>query len=138
MNEEMWEQQNVLLVVLYSFYMKGEKEVSLSGFLDCVKRIQKQVPLNYEFSRRFLYSLELLEDLRDLEYQGFVHRLAYRHDAFLPKRFIKLTESGKAHSHRLPQELPSELIPIIESSVDDTIQSSREKWRLFERPMTFT
>ena len=128
------ERQNVILIVLYFFYRKGREEVSLPEFLECIKKVQEEIPLEYEFSKRFLYSLELLEDLRDLEYQGFAHRFAYKHDAFLPKRYITLTESGKSHVRKTVEKFPHSLNLLLDKSVETTFRSYQEKIKLFARP----
>ena len=122
-------------MVLYSFYARGREKVSLPEFLECIKRVQEKIPLKYEFSERFLYSLDLLEDLRDLEYRGFAHRFIHRYDAFLPKSYITLTGFGKSHAEKIAQKFPGEYTPILEKSVDRTIQSYREKWRMYARPV---
>ena len=121
-------------MVLYSFYVRGREEVSLPEFLECIKRVQEKIPLKYEFSERFLYSLDLLEDLRDLEYQGFAHRFAYRHDAFLPKRYIALTGFGRSHTKKIAEKFPDEFTPILNECVSAALESSRERWRLYVRP----
>jgi hypothetical protein len=128
------ERQNVVLMVLYSFYTKGREEVSLPEFLECIKSVQKEIPLKYEFFERFLYSPDLLEDLRDLEYRGFAHRFTYRHDSFIPKSYIILTGVGRAHAEKIAQKFPCEYIPILEDSVKAAIQSSQEMWRMYARP----
>ena len=129
------ERQNIILMVLHSFYEKGREEVSLPEFLECIKRIQEKIPLKYEFSERFLYSSGLLEDLRDLEYRGFAHRFTYRHDAFLPKSYITLTGFGRSHAKKVAQKIPDEYPPILEKCTNAIIETHREKWRMHTRPM---
>jgi len=129
------ERRNVILMLLYSFYKMGREEVSLPEFLECAKMAQEKIPLKYEFSERFLYSLDLLEDLRYLEYVGFAHRFAYKHDAFLPKRYITLTEFGRSHIKRIAQKLPEGIIQTLDKSVLETVRRHEEKFKLFARPV---
>jgi len=126
--------RNVVLMVLYSFYTKGREEVSLPEFLECIKDLQKKIPLKYEFFDRFLYSPDLLEDLRDLEYRGYAHRFTYRHDSFIPKSYIALTGMGRAHAEKIAQKFPREYIPILEGSIKAAMQSFQEMWRIYARP----
>ena len=128
------ERQNIILMVLYSFYERGREEISLPEFLECIKKIQEKIPLKYEFSERFLYSSDLLEDLRDLEYRGFAHRFTYRHDAFLPKSYITLTGFGRSHAKKVVQKVPDEYPPILEKCANAIIETHREKWRVYGRP----
>jgi len=129
------ERQNIVLMVLYSFYERGREEVSLPEFLECIKTIQEKIPLKYEFSEHFLYSSDLLEDLRDLEYRGFAHRFTYRHDAFLPKSYIVLTGFGRSYTKKVAQKIPDEYPPILEKCANAIIENHREKWRMHARPM---
>jgi hypothetical protein len=127
------ERQNIVLMTLYSFYERGKEEVSLPEFLECIKKIQEKIPLKYEFSERFLYSLDLLEDLRDLEYRGFAHRFTYRHDAFLPKSYITLTGFGRSHAKKVAHKVPVEYLPILEKCSKAIIETHREKWIVHRR-----
>lgn len=129
------ERKNIILMVLYSFYERGREEVSLPEFLECIKRVQEKIPLKYEFSERFLYSSDLLEDLRDLEYRGFAHRFTYRHDAFLPKSYITLTGFGRSHAKKVAQKIRDGYYPILEKCTDEIIETHREKWRMYTRSM---
>lgn len=127
------ERRNVILMALYSFYKMEREEVSLPEFLECIKRLQERIPLRYEFSERFLYSSDLMGDLRDLEYRGFVHRFTYRHDAFLPKSYITLTGFGRSRAKKVAQKFPEEFTSILDECISATIESYREKWRLYAR-----
>jgi len=129
------ERQSVILLVLYSFSRRGREEVSLPEFLECIKSLQEEIPLKYEFSERFLYSSDLLEDLRDLEYRGFAHRFIFRHDSFLPKSYITLTGFGRSHAEKVAQKLPDEYIPILENTINGTIKTYQERWRMYARPV---
>lgn len=127
------ERQNIILMALYSFYERGKEEVSLAEFLECIKKIQENIPLKYEFSERFLYSPDLMKDLRDLEYRGFARRFTYRHDAFLPKSYITLTGFGKSHAKKIAQIFPSKYAPFLEKCTNEIIEAHRKKWRVFAR-----
>lgn len=129
------ERQNVILMTLYSFYEKGKEEVSLAEFLECIKRIQENIPLKYEFSERFLYSSDLMEDLRDLEYRGFAHRFTYRHDAFLPKSYVTLTGFGRSHAKKIAQKLPNQYTPFLQKCTSAIIENHQKKWRAYARPI---
>ncbi|MGD0070143.1 MAG: hypothetical protein ABSB71_01095 [Candidatus Bathyarchaeia archaeon] len=127
------ERQNAIVMVLYSFLAEGRDEVSLPEFLECIESIQKEIPLKYKFLDQFLYSPDLLEDLRDLEYRGLARRFTYRHDSFIPKSFITLTGMGKASAERIAQKFPCKYIPILENSVKAAIQNSKEMWKIYGR-----
>ena len=129
------ERQNTILMALYSFYERGKDEVSLAEFLECIKRIQENIPLKYEFSERFLYSSDLMEDLRDLEYRGFAHRFTYRHDAFLPKSYITLTGFGRSRAKKIAQNFPDQHASFLEKCTNEIIEAHREKWRVHARPV---
>jgi hypothetical protein len=76
-----------------------------------------------------------MEDLRDLEFKGFSRRFIYRHDAFLPKSYIILTNFGKSYTEKIAQKLPEEYVSILKNSVNATIQSYHEKWKMYARPV---
>lgn len=129
------ERRNIILMVLYTFHKMGREEISLPEFLECVKRLQEKIPLGYEFFERFLYSSDLMEDLRDLEFEGFSRRFTYRHDAFLPKSYIVLTDFGRLYAKKIAQRLRENYILTLEDSVNATIQSYQEKWKMYARPV---
>lgn len=124
----------VILMVLDSFHQKGIEEVSLPEFLECMKTVQDEIPMQYDFSERYLYSLELFEDLRNLEFQGFAHRFAYKHNGFLPKRHITLTGLGKSRVKNISHDFPQSTKEIFDRSVETTIQSFKNRIKLFARP----
>lgn len=127
------DRRNIILAVLHTFHKMGREEISLSEFLECIKNIQEEIPLKYEFFERLLYSSDLMEELRDLEFQGFAHRYIYRHDAFIPKSYIYLTTYGKFHAQKITEKIPKKLIPIINRCVSQAIKSYQDTWNLYAR-----
>ncbi len=123
----------VLLAALYFFLEHGKKEVSLSEFQESVAEFQQEFPLGYAFSERFLYSLDLLFDLKDLHYRGYIHQYNYKHDAFLPKRFLALTALGKGRGSKILNTLADEEAQALENAVVRAMENHEERWRLWSR-----
>jgi hypothetical protein len=123
----------VLLGALYFFSEHGRKEVSLSEFQETLAEFQQVFPLGYAFSERFLYSLDLLFDLKNLHYRGYIHLYNYRHDAFLPKRFLALTTLGKGRGSKILKTLADGEVHILENAVVTAMKNHEERWRLWAR-----
>lgn len=122
-----------LTLTMYLFHRRGREEVSLSELLECVAKSPSL--FEYSFSERFLYSMDLLSDLRKLDYQGYIDRYKYRRDAFLPKNFIRLTALGKGRSRRILKQFSKETIDSLENSVLTAMKNREERWRLWSRKL---
>jgi hypothetical protein len=127
------ESKDVVLVVMNSFESHGRDPVSLAEFLQAVERVNEQLGLTYEFMRNSHYSIQLFEDLDKLSFDGYIHHRIHRHDGYLPKRFLALTEMGENKASKLMGELPDSATEIIESAVHETIVCYRDKWKLWGR-----
>ena len=125
--------RDLILLALNSFYEYGEREVSLSEILECFQKVRNKIPTRYEFAERFLYSVELLDDLRDLNYYGYVRQFTYRHDAFLPKTYYTLTELGRGSSKRVSNRIPQDYVRVINDSVKSAIKNQHKRWRFWAR-----
>ena len=132
--EDSLNRQNIILGVLHTFHEMGKEEISLSEFLECVRSIQEEIPLGYNFLECLLYSSELMEELRDLEFQGYARRYIYRHNAFLPKSYIRLTPYGELHAQKIMEKIPPKFIPIINRCVRQAMKNYQKTWNIFARP----
>lgn len=127
-------QIEMLLGALCVFSKQGKEEVSVSEFQESIAEFQQFFPsLGYSYSRRFPYSLDLLSDLKDLYHGGFVHQYNYRHDAFLPKRFLALTALGKGRGWKILEMLSDDEIQSLQNSVITAIRNHENRWRLWAR-----
>lgn len=124
---------DTIIAILHLFSRNGEEEVSLSEFQEAVAIAQQKLPLGYTFSERFTYSLGLLSDLRDLHYRRYIRQYNYRHDAFLPKRFLILTALGKGHGSKVLKTRTDEEIASLEYAVTTAMKNYVERWRLWSR-----
>jgi hypothetical protein len=122
-----------ILALLVAFRQYGRKEVSLSEFQVAVAGLQNILPLKYSFSKVFLYSYQLFEDLQTLEYEGDVVEFQYRHDAFLPKSFLELTPTGLVHGQEILDALFEKDRVALENSVVKATEHYRRTWRLWSR-----
>jgi uncharacterized protein YwgA len=127
------ESYNLLLLALYAFHEHGEDEVCLSEILECFKHLEGKIQTKYKFLDRFLYSPQLLEDLRDLSYQGLVRRFAYQHDAFLPKTYFMLTDLGKLYGKRSLSQSNVEELEKVNNFVRLAIENHRKRWKFWAR-----
>ena len=124
----------VLLATICIFSKQGKDEVSLSEFQESISEFQREFPmLGYTYSSKFLNSLDVLRDLKDLYHNGYIHQYNYRHDSFLPKRFLKLTSLGKGRGSKILDMLSSEEIQSLESAVIRAIENHKRRWRLWSR-----
>lgn len=124
----------ILLAALCVFYRRGKEEVSLSELQETIAEFQQRFrPLGYSYSSRFLYSLDVLSDLEDLSYGGYVRRYNYRHDAFLPKRFLALSPLGKGRGWKILEMLSAEEMQSLQNAVVTAIKNYEGRWRLWSR-----
>jgi len=120
----------MVLMILYCFYEKGTKEVRLSQFLETIKEIQKKIPLDYGFSDGFLYSPDLFEDLRDLEFKGLTRRPSHRVGTLILRRiYITLTPLGRVYAQKELENLDEEHRSLLQSSVHRSIHATKTFYR---------
>jgi len=124
---------DAILALLAVFRRNGKEQVSLSEFQVAIVGWQSRLPLGYSFSKAFLYSYQLFEDLQTLEYQGEVVEFQYRHDAFLPKSFIQLSATGLVHGQQILAELSEEDKAVLENAVANAVEHYHSTWRLWSR-----
>ena len=124
----------MLLATMCMFSKQGEDEVSLAEFQEGIAEFQKKVPaLKYTYSSRFLYSLDVLADLKELYHDGYIRQYKYRHDSFLPKRFIALAPLGKGRGRKILDMLSADEIQSLENAVTKAVESHKLRWRLWSR-----
>lgn len=123
----------MLLATLYLFSEEGKEEVSLSELQECISEFQKEFSLGYNFSENFLCSLDLLTDIKDLYYQRYIRQYIYRHDAFLPKRFVSLLPLGRGRGKKIVEQLSPEMLGALKSAVAGAIRNYQETWRSWAR-----
>lgn len=123
----------VLLAVLFLFSKQGRDEVSLSEFQESIAEFQREFPLGYSFSERFLLSWDLLSDLKDLDYRGYIRDYHYRLDALLPKRFLALTALGRGAGNKVLQTLSVDVVEDLTNAVKMAMSNYQKRWRLWVR-----
>lgn len=124
----------ILLATMCMFSKQGEDEVSLAEFQESIAEFQKKIPsLGYTYSSRFLYSLDVLTDLKELYHDGYIRQYNYRHDSFLPKRFIALAPLGKGRGCKILDLLSADEIQSLENAVTKAIENHKLRWRLWSR-----
>ena len=124
----------MLLATLCVFSREGKKEISLSELQESIAEFQQHFrPLGYSYSSRFLYSLDVLSDLEDLSYRGYVRHYNYRHDSFLPKRFLTLTPLGKGRGWKILEMLSDDETQSLQNAVMTAIKNYEGRWRLWSR-----
>ena len=124
----------ILLATMYIFSRQGRDEVSLSEFQESIAEFQHECPtLGYSFSERFLLSSDLLSDLKDLDYRGYIRDYHYRLDALLPKRFLALTALGRGLGKQALQVLTDDVIEELTNAVKFAMTNYQERWRLWVR-----
>ena len=124
----------LLLAALCVFSRRGKEEVSLSEFQESIAEFQREFStLGYAYSSRFLYSLDVLSDLEDLSYHGYVRHYTYRRDAFLPKRFLALTPLGRGRGWKILEMLSDDEIQSLQNAVVTAIRNYEGRWRLWSR-----
>jgi len=123
----------MLLAAMCIFSKQGKEEVSLSELQECVSEFQKEFLLGYTFSEHFLGSVDLLTDLKDLSREQYIRQYIYRHDAFLPKRFVSLMPLGKGRGEKIVGALPPDAAQVLEDAVTTAIRNYKETWRSWAR-----
>jgi len=123
----------MLLATLCVFLSQGKEEVSLSEFQESIAEFQREFPLGYPFSERFLLSVDLLSDVKDLDYRGYIRDYHYRLDAFLPKRFLTLTALGRGQGNKVLGMLKDDVVKSLTNAVELAIRNYKERWRLWAR-----
>jgi len=125
---------DVLLAAMCIFSKEGKAEVSLSEFQESIAEFQRGFPsLGYSFSQRFLFSLDLLADLKDLDYRGYIRDYHYRLDALLPKRFLALTALGRGQGNRVLPTLTEDVVNSLTRAVKIGMSNYDQRWRLWAR-----
>jgi len=124
----------ILLAVLCIFSKQGKDEVSLSEFQESIAEFQQVCTnLGYSFSERFLLSSDLLSDLKELDYRGYIRDYHYRLDDLLPKRFLALTPLGRGQGNKLLKIIPNDITEKLKNAVNLAIKNYEERWRLWAR-----
>lgn len=124
----------ILLATLCVFSKHGKEEVSVSEFHESIAEFQRDfLSLGYSFSERFLFSVDLLSDLEDLKYRGYVREYHYRLDALLPKRFLALTALGKGQGNRILRTLPDDFVETLANAAEIAMRNYQVRWRLWAR-----
>ena len=124
----------ILLAAMCIFSKEGRDEVSLSEFQECIAEFQQKYPsLGYSFSERFLLSADLLSDLRDLDYRGFIRDYHYRLDSLLPKRFLALTALGRGLGNKVLHTLTAEVVRDLTNAAKVAMNNYHNRWRLWGR-----
>ena len=125
---------DILLATMYIFSRQGRDEVSLSEFQEGIAEFQRKFPtLGYSFSERFLLSSDLLSDLKDLDYRGYIRDYHYRLDALLPKRFLALTALGRGLGNKVLQTLTADAVGDLTNAVKIAMNNYHKRWRLWAR-----
>ena len=127
------EKEQVLLATMYLFSKGGEVEVSLSEFLGSIQQFQGRFNLGYKYWDKYVYSPDLIEDINNLQYRGYIRKYEYKYDAFLPKSFLSLTSLGKGFGKTYHEELPELTKNTLEIAVDDAINKHAQRWRFYSR-----
>jgi hypothetical protein len=124
---------NILLAALYIFSEQRRDEISISEFQESISEFQREFPIGYSFSERFLLSSDLLYDLKNLDYQGYIRDYHYRLDGLLPKRFLALTALGRGAGKKALQVLTTSEAKSLTEAVETAMKNYKERWRLWLR-----
>jgi len=124
----------MLLAALCVFSKQGKDEVSLSELQESIAEFQREFQtLGYTYSSRFLYSFDILDDLKELYFNSSIRQYNYRHDSFLPKRFLALTRLGKGRGTKILDRLSEDEMENLTSAVAKAIENHELRWRLWAR-----
>jgi len=88
-----YQRQKALLGIIFLF-SPLEKEISLSNIQDRIGNCQWKSLLEYYFLHKFNDASELLDDLSELNNNGFLTESSYRYDTRQSERYFKLTPRG--------------------------------------------
>lgn len=128
------EGRDSILAVLAVFDHEGRAEVSLPEFMECFARLEKKLNLDYEFSKKFVYSQHLLRDMDELQQSAYLRRITYRYDSFLPKRYVMLSPLGRGRAKKIIECLPPEMKIVISDCVEYAMKEQDERWKVWARP----
>lgn len=124
----------MLLATLCVFSNQGRDEVSLSEFQESIAEFQRaSLSLGYAYSDRFPYSLDVLADLKDLFHRGYIRQYNYRHDSFLPKKFLTLNPLGRGRGCKILDMLSEDERQGLKNAVMMAIGNHNLRWRLWSR-----
>ena len=124
----------IILAALSMFYKLGKTEISQIELQECIAEFQNNYgTLGYVYSARFLYSMDLLSDLDNLIFNGYIHQYEYKYDGFLPNRYLALTSIGKGRGKVIANLLPADVLSILESSAKKSKQNYENRWQLWAR-----
>ena len=113
----------MLLVVVYLFSQYTRKEeVSRAELVDCLRKVQKEFPLGYEFPEKLPYvPIELDSDLDDFCFQkGYLRH--YRYGSPLAKNFVALWPLGRGCAKKIIATLSLEITEILNRLVKAVIK----------------
>lgn len=125
------QRQDIILAALYLFSQHGrDEEVSRSELVDCLREVQKEFPLSYEFPEKLPYvCYELDDDLNDLWlHKGYIRKWKYsqREVPLFPTNFIALKPLGKGRVKKIP--LSFELIEVLNKAIELAIEKYKKTW----------
>jgi len=137
--------QEIVLAILYLFSQHRrkkensqydrDKEVSHSELIDCLREVQKEFPLGYEFPEKLPYVChELSEDLDDLWlHQGYIKRWTYKQRGapLFPTNFVALKSLGRGHAKNIP--LSFKLIEVLNKAIELAIEKYQKTWGPYAR-----
>jgi len=129
------QRENFLLAILKQFQMRGKKETSLTEILESAQKLDEKITLDYDFHDKLLYSSAMFHDLDELIFKGYIHEIVYRHDSFLPKRYVTLTGVGNLEGKQILQNLSEETKKDLYDSVNFAMQNYVQRWRYWSRPL---
>ena len=128
------DRRDSILAVLATFDTEGRAEVSLPELMECFARLGRKLNLDYEFSKKFVYSQHLLGDMDELQQSAYLRRITYRYDAFLPKRYVTLSPLGRGRAKKVVEGLPAEMKMVIAQCVEYAMKEQDERWKVWARP----
>jgi hypothetical protein len=128
------DKKEFLLTALWYFHEQGKDEVSISELQESISQYQKITEQDkYSYSDKFMLSPDLLYDLKELSYKGYIRDYHYRLDGLLPKRFLALTSLGRGVGKNVSKTLTADLSMNLNSAVSTAIDNYNKRWRLWGR-----
>ena len=115
--------KEILLATLYLFSEHGKEEkIHRYKFVECISEVQKDLlPLGYEFSEKFLYSIDLFADLDALRYEGYIRQYKSRQSDILPKNFVVLKPLGRVKAKKIIENLSPEILEGLNRAITITL-----------------